>query len=118
VNSVILTGNVATDIELRELPEAKRVANFLLAVDRRRKEGGADFLRVTVWDHQADLCNRFLSKGRRIGVEGRLRSRTRDEGDGSKRHDVDVVAHNVEFLSPPPANSGVEVVPFEAAVAG
>jgi single-strand DNA-binding protein len=117
VNSVILTGNLATDVELKELAEEKKVANFLLAVDRRSKDGGADFLRITAWDRQAELCERFLVKGRRVGVEGRLRSRTWDDNDGKKRREVEVVAHSVEFLSPPPAESGAEVVPFEAAVA-
>ncbi len=117
MNSVILTGNLATDVELKELAEEKKVANFLLAVDRRSKDGGADFLRITAWDRQAELCERFLVKGRRVGVEGRLRSRTWDDNDGKKRREVEVVAHSVEFLSPPPAESGAEVVPFEAAVA-
>jgi single-strand DNA-binding protein len=117
VNSVNLTGNLATDVELKDLGEEKKVAKFLLAVDRRSKDGGADFLWISVWDRQAEICERFLAKGRRIGVEGRLRSRTWDDSDGNKRREVEVVAHSVEFLSPPPEESGAEVVPFEAAVA-
>jgi single-strand DNA-binding protein len=114
---VSLTGNLATEVELKELAEEKKVANFVLAVDRRSKDGGADFLRITAWDRQAELCERFLAKGRRVGIEGRLRSRSWDDSEGNKRREVEVVAHTVEFLSPPPAESGAEVVPFEAAVA-
>jgi single-stranded DNA-binding protein len=60
VNVVTLIGNLATDVELKELAEGKRVASFVLAVDRASKEGGADFVRVSVWDRQADLCKQFL----------------------------------------------------------
>ncbi len=60
VNVVTLIGNLATDVELKELGEGKRVASFVLAVDRASKEGGADFVRVAVWDRQADLCRQFL----------------------------------------------------------
>ena len=77
MNSVNLVGNLATEVDLKELSEEKKVANFLLAVDRRSKDGGADFVRITAWDRQAELCGRFLTKGRLVGIEGRLRSRTR-----------------------------------------
>jgi single-strand DNA-binding protein len=113
VNSVHLIGNLATDVELREVGDNKRVANFLVAVDRRTKEGGADFIRVVVWDRQAELCGQYLGKGRRVGVDGYLRTRSWED-DGKRRREVDVVARNVQFLSPP---GEAEDVPFEAAVA-
>jgi single-strand DNA-binding protein len=100
LNVVILIGNLATEVDLRDLGEGRARANFLLAVDRRGATGGADFVSVTVWDKQADLCGRFLSKGKRIGVDGRLRSRTWEDTDGKRREAVEVVAHSVEFLSP------------------
>ncbi len=118
MNSVNLVGNLATDVELRELGDEKKVGNFLLAVDRRSRDGGADFMRITVWDKQAELCDRYLAKGRLVGVEGRLRSRTWDDADGNKRRELEVVAHRVHFLaSPPSGDSTAEVVPFEAAIA-
>ena len=76
MNVVTLIGNLATDVELKELAEGKRVASFVLAVDRASKEGGADFVRVSVWDRQADLCRQFLHKGDRAALDGRLRSRS------------------------------------------
>jgi single-strand DNA-binding protein len=115
MNSVILTGNLASDVELREFGEDKRLATFRLAVDRGGKDAEADFFRIAVWDRQAQLCAEYLAKGRKIGLEGRLRYRTWEE-DGQKRSSVEVVAYRVEFLSAP-AQSGGEVVPFEAAVA-
>jgi len=116
MNSVILTGNLASDVELREFGEDKKLATFRLAVDRGGKSDEADFFRIAVWDHQAQLCAEYLSKGRKVGIEGRLRYRTWEDGD-EKRSSVEVVAQRVEFLSPRPAESGAEVVPFEAAVA-
>ncbi len=117
VNIVSLIGNLASDVELRDLDGGKRVAAFLLAVDRPSKDGGADFIRVSVWERQAELCAQYLSKGRRVGVEGRLRSRSWEEADGGRRSTVEVVASRVEFLSPPDGRGAMEEVPF-ADVAG
>jgi single-strand DNA-binding protein len=100
VNNVTLIGNLATDVELKELGEEKRVASFVLAVDRPGGEK-ADFFRVACWNKQADVCNRFLAKGKRVAVDGRLRSRSWEDPEGKKRTSVEVVAATVEFLSPP-----------------
>lgn len=120
MNTVNLIGNLATDVEVKDVGDEKRVANFLLAVNRRSRDGGADFLNVAVWDRQADVCAQYLSKGQRVGVDGYLRTRSWEE-DGKRRRDVDVVARSVDFLSPPrepgAEGDGGEVVPFEAAVA-
>jgi single-strand DNA-binding protein len=115
MNSVILIGNLTTDVELRDLGTDKRLAKFGLAVDRGGKDSETDFFRVSVWDRQAQLCADYLAKGRKIGVEGRLRYSTWEE-EGKKRSAVEVVAYRVEFLSGP-AGSGAEVMPFEAAAA-
>jgi single-strand DNA-binding protein len=113
VNSVNLIGNLCSDVELKELGGDKRVANFRIAVNRG-KEAEADFFRVTVWDRQAGLCAEYLCKGRKVGIEGRLRSRSWED-EGQKRSAVEIVANRVEFLSPP--KELAEVVPFEPAVA-
>ena len=116
MNSVILIGNLTTDVELREFGAEKHLATFGLAVDRVGKNDEADFFRVAVWDQQAQLCADYLAKGRKVGVEGKLRYHAWEEGD-EKRSRVEVVAYRIEFLGPRPAESGAEVVPFEAAVA-
>jgi single-strand DNA-binding protein len=99
VNVVTLIGNLATDVELREVGEGKHRARFLLAVDRPRGDA-ADFVGVVAWDKQAEACAEHLVKGRRIAVDGRLRSRSWEE-DGKRRSAVEVVAHHVHFLSAP-----------------
>jgi single-strand DNA-binding protein len=126
MNSVHLIGNLATDVELRDVSpkeegEQKKVASFLLAVDRGSRDGGADFVWITAWDRQAELCAEYLAKGGRVAVDGRLKSRTWEQ-DGRRRDAVEVVARRVEFLTRPGgeaqhAESGAEVIPFEAASA-
>jgi single-strand DNA-binding protein len=117
VNSVNVIGNLATDVEVRGAGE-KQVAKFLLAVDRQSKGGGADFIGVSAWDRQGELCAQYLSKGRRVAIEGYLRSHSWEDDGGKRRRDVEIVARRVEFLSGARADgSEAEVVPFEAAVA-
>ena len=72
MNSVHLIGNLATDVELRDVAEEKKVASFLLAVDRGSRDGGADFVWVSAWDRQAELCSEHLEKGNRVAIDGRL----------------------------------------------
>ena len=115
MNVVSLIGNLATDVEVRDVGEEHKVATFLLAVDRASSAGGADFIRVNTWDKQAETCGRFLAKGKRVGIDGRLRSRSWDEADGKRRTAVEVVANRVEFLSAP--EGARKEAPFEAATA-
>jgi single-strand DNA-binding protein len=116
VNTVNLIGNLATDVEVREAGE-KQVAKFLLAVDRPSKDGGADFVGVSAWERQGELCAEYLSKGRQVGIEGYLRSHSWDDDQGKRRRMVEVVARRVSFLGSRDGASGAEVVPFESAVA-
>jgi single-strand DNA-binding protein len=115
MNLVQLIGNLASEVEGRELSGGKRLASFLLAVDRASEDGGADFIRVVVWERQAELCERFLSKGKRVAVEGRLRSRSWQAEDGTRRSALEVVAQRVEFLSPPEGREIEEDIPFAEA---
>ncbi len=97
MNVVTLVGNLASDVELREVGPEKKVASFLLAVDRAGRDGGADFVRIAAWDRQAELCAEYLAKGRCVAVDGRLRTRSWEE-DGKRRNAVEVVANRVQFL--------------------
>jgi single-strand DNA-binding protein len=117
MNTVSLIGNLATDVEVRDVGEEKKVASFLLAVDRGGREAGADFVWISAWDRQAELCGEYLAKGRRVAVEGRLHSRTWEQ-DGARRDAIDVVARRIDFLGGPSREEGAEIIPFEAAAAG
>jgi single-strand DNA-binding protein len=120
VNVVTLIGNLATDVELREVGSEKKVASFVLAVDRPNRDGGADFVSVAAWDRQAELCAEYLGKGRRIAVDGRLKSRSWED-EGRRRSTLEVVARRIEFLGGGPRHdevaAGADVIPFEAPVA-
>lgn len=113
MNVVTLIGNLATGVELKDVGEERKVASFLLAVDRFGKDGGADFVRIAAWNKQAELCDQYLAKGRRVAIDGYLRSRSWEE-EGKRRHEVEVVARSVQFLSSPQRS---EEAPFEPAVA-
>jgi single-strand DNA-binding protein len=112
MNVVTLIGNLATDVELREVAQDRKVATFLLAVDRPGSDAGADFFPVATWNRQAEVCDEFLAKGSHVGVEGRLRSRSWEDADGKRHSAVEVVAARVEFLG---SRARAEA-PFEAAV--
>jgi len=118
VNVVTLIGNLATDVELKDIGEDRQVANFLLAVDRPGRDE-ADFVRISTWNKQAETCARYLTKGKQVGVDGRLRSSSWEDADGNKRSAVEVVANRVQFLSPPSGKEeSATEIPFEAAPAG
>src|SRR5579884_2918888 len=114
MNSVSLVGNLATEVELKQVSE-KKVASFLLAVDRAGRDGGADFVWVSAWDRQGELCAEYLGKGARVGVEGRIKSRTWEQ-EGRRRDAIEVVARRIDFLGAAKQDDRLaEVVPFEAA---
>ena len=114
MNSVHLIGNLATEVELRDVAEEKKVASFLLAVGRGAREAGAAFVWVAAWDRQAELCAEYLGKGCRIAVDGRLKSRSWEQ-DGKRRDAIEIVARRVEFLSS--RERETQETPFEAVTA-
>jgi single-strand DNA-binding protein len=115
MNSVSLIGNLATEVELRDAGEDRKVGSFLLAVDRPGQQDKADFVRIVTWNRQAEVCAQFLRKGKRVGIEGRLRSHSWDGDDGKRRTVVEIVASSVQFLSGREQGGGEAEVPFEEA---
>ena len=120
MNVVTLIGNLATEVELREVGPDKKVASFLLAVDRASQDGGADFVRVSAWDRQAELCAEYLGKGRRVAVDGRLKTRSWEE-DGKRRTrsrwSPGGSSSSAAALGASRRREGGEVIPFEAPAA-
>lgn len=99
MNSVVLIGRLARDPELRFTASGKAVATFSIAVKRTfSKTNEADFFNVVVWEKAAENCANYLAKGRMVGIEGRLQSRTYETKTGEKRYITEVVANQVEFL--------------------
>ena len=102
MNSVVLIGRLTRDPEIRYIPESQMaVATFTVAIDRPVRSGQekkTDFPRVTVFGRQAENCERFLAKGRLVGVQGRLQTGSYTNKDGATVYTTDVVADRVEFL--------------------
>ena len=100
MNKVILIGNLTADPELRKTANDISLCTFRIAVQRRfsNQQGvrEADFINIVAWRQTADLCAKFLTKGRKVGVVGAIQTRTYDAQDGSKRTAFEVVADDVE----------------------
>ena len=102
MNKAILIGNLANDPETRTTASGIAQCTFRLAVQRRFANAQgvreADFLTIVCWRQTAELCSRYLSKGRKVAVEGSIQTRSYDAQDGTKRYVTEIVAENVEFL--------------------
>jgi len=102
MNLIVLVGNLTRDPEIRETQSGSKVGNITIAVNRDyHKEGqpDADFFRVTVFGKTAELCERYLSKGKKVGIEGRIQN-DNYEKDGQTVYRDTIIANRVEFLSP------------------
>ena len=102
MNKAILIGNLANDPESRTTSSGIAQCTFRLAVQRRFANAQgvreADFLTIVCWRQTAELCARYLSKGRKVAVEGSIQTRSYDAQDGTKRYVTEIVADSVEFL--------------------
>lgn len=102
MNSVVLIGRLTKDPEVRYTAGTQMaVCTFALAVDRRVKSGEekkADFPRITVFGKSAENCERFLAKGRQVGIKGRLQTGSYKDKDGKTVYTTDVIADEVQFL--------------------
>lgn len=109
MNIIVLIGRLTADPELRYTQAGKAVASMTLAVDRQNKKADGtrdtDFFPIVVWDKLGELCAQYLSKGKQASVEGRLQLRQYENKDGQKVRVTEVIAHNVQFLSPKDANT-------------
>ena len=104
---VVLIGNLTRDPEVRVLPSGKTVCHLRVACNRIRRDadGGweerPNFFDVSVFGTQADAVKRYLSKGRPVGIDGRLEWREWETPDQQKRQAVNIVAESVQFLGRP-----------------
>jgi single-strand DNA-binding protein len=105
LNKVMIIGNLGRDPEMRYLPSGSPVTNFSVAVSRRWKSREGEDREETEWfnidcfDKLAETANTYLSKGRQVYIEGRLRTRSwEDQQTGEKRYRTEVVATNLVLL--------------------
>ena len=106
VNKVILIGNLGRDPEARYTQNGTAVANFTLATNEVWTDKGGErqerteWHRIVVWGKQAEICGQYLTKGRQIYVEGRIRTRQWQDQQGQKRYSTEIVAQTVQMLGP------------------
>jgi len=104
INRVVLVGNLTKDPELRHTPSGTAVCQLRIAVNsRRRDESGQwvdkpNYFDVSIFGNQAESSAQYLSKGRPVGIDGRLDWREWEAQDGSKRQAVQIIAESVQFL--------------------
>ncbi len=117
VNKVILVGNLGNDPDMRHTPSGASVCEFRVATNESwtdksgQKQERTEWHRIVVWGKKAEVCSKYLSKGRQVYLEGRLRTRSWEDKEGNKRFTTEIVANDIQFLGggsrggdgPPPA---------------
>lgn len=104
LNKVIMIGNLTHDPELKYTQSGTARTRFSIAVNRKYRDQEGElqeettFVPVVVWGNQAESCANYLSKGRQVAVDGRLRIDSFETEEGEKRKVVEIVAWNVQFL--------------------
>jgi len=107
MNKVFLSGNLTQDPEVRYTQSNKAFTRMGIAVHRRLKDGETtDFFNLIAWEKTAEFCSRYLTKGTRVLVEGRLQTYNYEGQDGTKKSGVDVIVENIEFIDSKRSNSG------------
>ena len=120
LNVVHLIGNLGADPEMRFTPAGKPVATLRIATSRKYMNGQGELVddtcwhRVVCWDKLAESCNKSLSKGNPVYVQGRISNRSWEDDAGQKRYTSEVVASQVIFLGKPPAYTEEQSSPEEA----
>jgi single-strand DNA-binding protein len=113
-NKIIVVGNLGRDPEMRYTPQGMAVCSFTMATNERRKDKSGEqqdvttWFKVTVWGKQAETVSKYLTKGRKVYVEGRLHVEEWTDRDGKQRHTLEVNATDVHFID---SAQGVEGIP-------
>ena len=102
MNKFFITGRLTKDVEKQTTQGGVSVARFSVAVDRNYKDDNgnkqADFFNVVAWRTTAELCAKYLSKGRQVAIVGQVQNRSYEDNNGNKRTVTEVIAESVEFM--------------------
>ena len=109
MNQINIIGGLTRDPESRTTQSGKQVCTFTVGVNRRNDREKSDFFRVNAWGEIGNNCARYLSKGKRVRVTGSVSLSTYTSQDGTTRASLEVLAQDVEFLSP--ASQGQQNAP-------
>ena len=106
INHVVLVGRLTRDPELTYTQSGAAVCRFSIAVNRSSGSSGdgqddtTSFFNIVAWNKTAEICNEYLTKGKQVGIDGRLQQRRWSGSDGMRRSSVEIVANNVQFFGP------------------
>jgi len=113
LNKIMLIGNLGKDPDMQVTAEGTPFTRFSLAVNRSytsssgEKVEESEWFNIVVWRQLAEICERYLHKGSKVYLEGRLSQRKYTDREGVQRTSVEVIANEMEMLSPRPIPSGV-----------
>ena len=119
INKVILVGRLGKDPEVRYTPDGLMVVNFTLATDETRKDKSGERIQKTEWHRivtfgkLAEICGKFLAKGKLVFVEGSIRTNAWEDKDGNKRYTTEIIASNMRMLDSKGAAKGDEMSGYE-----
>ena len=116
INKAIVIGNLGQDPDLRYTPSGAAVCTLSIATTEVRKDQSGkrientEWHKVIVWNKPAENCAKYLSKGRSVYVEGRIKTRSWDDQGGQKRYSTEIVAQTIQFIggAKPEANRSQE----------
>nr|DAI10812.1 MAG TPA: Single strand binding protein [Caudoviricetes sp.] len=111
MNKLTIIGNLTRDPETRVTQSGASVCSFTVAVNRRGQDDKTDFFRVSAWNKTGETCQKYLAKGRKVAVTGPVSVSTYSGQDGKAYANLEVMAQDVEFLSP----KGEQTAPAPAA---
>lgn len=103
-NKIILVGNLGKDPELRYTPQGTAVCSFTMATNEKRRDKSGEFqniatwFKVTLWGNQAEVASKYLTKGKPVYIEGRLRIEEWTDRDGNNRQSLEVNGTDMQFL--------------------
>jgi single-strand DNA-binding protein len=113
INKVIIIGRLGNDPEVRYTPSGAAVTKFSVATSEEwkdktsgEKKERTEWHRITAWGKLGELCGEYLAKGRQVYVEGRIQTSSYDDKEGVKRYSTEIVASDVQFLSPRESGGG------------
>lgn len=120
MNKVYIIGNLTRDPEMRSTRDGIPVCSFTVAVNRRNRSAQAgqpeaDYFRVTAWRGLAEICSRYLEKGKKAAVTGAVSVSTYTTNAGEHRAQMEITADDVEFLSPRDAGMDVQEMQYQQA---
>ena len=116
VNKVILVGNLGSDPEVRTTPGGQRVANFRLATSRSwtgqdgQRQEKTEWHSIVAWAKLAEICERYLTKGKQVYVEGRLETRTWQDKEGQTRYKTEIICEMMQMLGRAGERSGESAI--------